>query len=172
MIGPHWGGGGGNPSPPAPPKRKKLDHSGVRGNFFYVSLPYSISAPAISGGQKWSPTVFKTKKTSDHWVGWSMHSNWLDFFTWSFGWGGWEENFFHFSFILNMFLQVLNGSPSSAQWVPNVPDVFPIAACFNPIYFAQSPPLLSYIAARKGPLCFNRILYFGGASVVLSCQSK
>jgi hypothetical protein len=24
-----------------------------------------------------------------------------------------------------MFLQVLNGSPSSAQWVPNVPDVFP-----------------------------------------------
>jgi hypothetical protein len=58
-----------NPSPHAPSKRKKLDHSGVRANFFFVSLPFSISAPAISGGQKWSPTVLETKKTSDQWVG-------------------------------------------------------------------------------------------------------
>jgi hypothetical protein len=33
--------------------------------------------------------------------------------------------FFQFSFIPNMFLQVLNGFPSSAKWVPNVPNVFP-----------------------------------------------
>jgi hypothetical protein len=29
------------------------------------------------------------------------------------------------------------------------PRVFPIAPCFNPICFAQSPPLLTYIAGPK-----------------------
>jgi hypothetical protein len=86
----------------------------------------------------------------------------------SFGWQGWPEDFFHFSFVPNMFLQLLNGSPSSAQWVPNFPmcsrRVFLIAHCFNPICFAQSPPLLTYIGAPKGTSSFNRIFYFGGAS--------
>jgi hypothetical protein len=40
--------------------------------------------------------------------------------------------------------------PSSSQWVPTKfplcsSRVFPIAPCFNPICFAQSPPLLTYI---------------------------
>jgi len=30
------------------------------------------------------------------------------------------------------------------------PKVFPIALCFNPICFAQSPPLLTYIGGPKG----------------------
>jgi hypothetical protein len=30
------------------------------------------------------------------------------------------------------------------------PRVFPIAPCFNPMCFAQSPPLLAYIAGPKG----------------------
>jgi hypothetical protein len=30
------------------------------------------------------------------------------------------------------------------------PWVFPIAPCFNPICFVQSPPLLTYISGRKG----------------------
>jgi hypothetical protein len=64
--------------------------------------------------------------------------------------------------------------PSSSQWVPHqVPNGFPmctqrvvlIAPCFNPICFAQSPPLLTYIAAPKGTSYFNRIFYLGGASI-------
>jgi hypothetical protein len=56
-----------------------------------------------------------------------------------------------------MFLQVLKGSPSSAQWVLNVPNVFPIAPCFNPICFAQRPPLLTYIAGEKLHYSINLI---------------
>jgi hypothetical protein len=75
-------------------------------------------------------------------------------------WEGWvggrgEEDFFHFSFVPKMFL-------SNSQWVPirfpicllgsqcAFPSVFPIASCFNPICFARSPPLLTYIAGPKG----------------------
>ncbi len=51
-------------------------------------------------------------------------------------------------------LQVPNGS----YQVPNMfhrfpmcsPMVFPIAPHFNPICFAQSPPLLTYIGGPKG----------------------
>ncbi len=50
------------------------------------------------------------------------------------------EDFFHFSFVPNIF-------PSSSQWVPNA---FPIAPRFHPICFAQSPPLLTYIGGPKG----------------------
>jgi hypothetical protein len=47
--------------------------------------------------------------------------------------------------------------------------VFPIAPPFNPIGFAQSPPLFTYIAGgpkRKDTPSFNLIFYFGGASIV------
>jgi hypothetical protein len=45
--------------------------------------------------------------------------------------------------------------PSSSQWIPIrfpicSPRGFPIAPCFNPICFAQSPPLLTYIGGPKG----------------------
>jgi hypothetical protein len=44
--------------------------------------------------------------------------------------------------------------PSSSQRVPIMfpmcsPKVFPIAHCFHPICFAQSPPLLTYIPGTK-----------------------
>jgi hypothetical protein len=61
---------------------------------------------------------------------------------------GWGEIFFHFSFVPNMF-------PSSFQWVPFMfpmcsPRVFLIAPRFNPICFAQSPHLPTYIGGPKG----------------------
>jgi hypothetical protein len=48
--------------------------------------------------------------------------------------------------------------PLSSQWVNNMytrcpmcsPRVFPIAPCFNPVCFAESPPLLTYIGGPKG----------------------
>jgi hypothetical protein len=43
------------------------------------------------------------------------------------------------------------------------PRVFPIAPRCNPIRFAQSPPLLTYIGGPKGEALH---LSFGGASVV------
>jgi hypothetical protein len=43
------------------------------------------------------------------------------------------------------------------------PRLFPIAPRFNPICFAQNPPLLTYIAGTKGgvTLTFHRIFNFG-----------
>jgi hypothetical protein len=64
--------------------------------------------------------------------------------------------FFIFPLFSTCSLQVLNGFPMYS------PKVFSIAPDFNPICFAQSPPLLTYIAGAKGgstPL-FHRIFYF------------
>jgi hypothetical protein len=100
--------------------------------------------------------------SSNQWEGSACTQSALIFFLLSFGcFGevGRSEDFFHFSFVPNMF-------PSSS-WVPNVflnsPRVFPIAPHFNPICFAQGPPLLTYIPRPKGigiP-SFHRIFYFG-----------
>jgi len=38
--------------------------------------------------------------------------------------------------------------------------VFPIAPCFNPICFAQSPPLLTYIGGPKGDTLYLSIESF------------
>jgi hypothetical protein len=84
----------------------------------------------------------------------SIHSMCLDFFLLSFRGGG-GRFFFFFSFFhcSQHVLQVPNGFPSGSQYVPWVPNVFlkgiPIAPCFNPICFVQSPPLLTYIAGPK-----------------------
>jgi len=77
----------------------------------------------------------------------SMHSKCLDFFAFKFGqgWGG--RYFFIFPSFPICSLQVPNGFPSGSQYVPYV---FPIAPCFNPIRFAQSPPLLTYVGGPKG----------------------
>jgi hypothetical protein len=61
--------------------------------------------------------------------------------------GIWGD-FFFISFVPNMF-------PSGSQWVlikfPTCfTRVFPIAPRFNPLCFAQSPPLLTYISGPKG----------------------
>jgi len=88
------------------------------------------------------------KYMHSQWVGWSMHSKCLDFFSFKF-WvlGGGGGGFFHFSFVPNMF-------PSSSQFVPYVPKVSPnvfwVASHFNPRCFAQSPPLHTYIGGPKG----------------------
>jgi hypothetical protein len=67
-----------------------------------------------------------------------MCSPWVYFKFWGAGGGGGERgNFFSFFLCSNMF-------PMCSPWV------FPIAPCFNPICFAQSPPLLTYIGAPKG----------------------
>ncbi len=82
----------------------------------------------------------------------------LIFFLLSLGWGhGGEWIFFLFSFVSNMF-------PSSSQWVPNMFPRFPIAPRFNPMCFAQSPPLLTYIVGRHS--IFPHNLLFWGASIV------
>jgi len=67
--------------------------------------------------------------------------------------GGWGRIFFPFKFLMGshqvptMFTRF---SMCSSR-------VFPVAPCFNPICFAQSPPLLSYIAAPKGEAPHNSI---------------
>jgi hypothetical protein len=68
------------------------------------------------------------------------------FFSLSFGWGG-EGIFFFFPLFLTCSLQVPIRFPRFPMCSPGV---FPIAPCFNPICFAQSPPLLTYIAGPKG----------------------
>ncbi len=58
----------------------------------------------------------------------------------------------------------------SSHQVFNVfPKVFPIAPGFNPICFAQSRPLLTYIGGpigNGGAPSFYRIFYVGGVSIV------
>ncbi len=74
----------------------------------------------------------------------SMHSKCLDLFSFKFRvWVG--EDFF--SFFL-CYQHVPFKLPMGSQCVR--PWVFPIAPHFNPICFAQSPPLLTYITGPKG----------------------
>jgi hypothetical protein len=56
-------------------------------------------------------------------------------------------------------LQVPKGSHQVFNMFPRFPmcspKVFPIAPCFNPICFAQSPPLFTYIGGPKGEDFFH-----------------
>jgi hypothetical protein len=79
----------------------------------------------------------------------------LDFFSFKFwvdGVGG--AFFFHFTFVPNMFplcyLQVPSEFPSGSQSSQCVPKGVPNSFSLYPICFAQSPPLLTYIAGPKG----------------------
>ncbi len=74
------------------------------------------------------------------WVGSTCTQSSLIIFLLSFGWGEEGEDFFHFPFVPNMFPRFPMCSPK----------VFPIAPHFNPICFAQSPPLLTFVAGPKG----------------------
>jgi hypothetical protein len=58
--------------------------------------------------------------------------------------------------------QVLNMFPKFPMCSTRV---FPLAPCFNPICFAQSPPLFTYIAGLKGE-ALHRMFYVLGASLV------
>jgi hypothetical protein len=61
----------------------------------------------------------------------------------------WEREVFilFFPLFLTCFLQVPNMFPRFPMCSPRV---LPIAPRFNPLYFAQSPPLLTYIGEPKG----------------------
>ncbi len=83
----------------------------------------------------------------------SMHSTCLDFiFLLSFEKGGEGRGFFSF-FLCSQ--HVPFKFPMGSHQVPNMfqmcsSRVFLIAPRFNPIYFAQSPPLLTYVGGPKG----------------------
>ncbi len=85
----------------------------------------------------------------------SMHSKYLVFFLLSFGVSRERgEDLFEFSFVPNRF-------PMCS------PRVFPIAPCFNPLCFAQSPPFLTYICGPKGRhSIFPQDVLLWGASIV------
>ncbi len=96
----------------------------------------------ISPGQKWWWTVLEIGNSCSQWEGSACTQRALIFFLLSFGLGG-----------RTFFIYVL--FPSSPQCVPNMfpicsPRVFSIAPRFNPMCFAQSPPLLTYIGGPKG----------------------
>ncbi len=87
------------------------------------------------------------------------------------GWGGEMEgvNCFHCFFLCSQ--HVPFKFPMGSHQVLNVfskfpmcsSRVFPIAPFFNPICFAQSPPLLTYIvwAKGEGTPSFHKIFYLG-----------
>jgi hypothetical protein len=131
----------------------------------------SIYDGGISPGQKWWQTVLKIEISCSQWEGSECNSKCLFFFFFlSFKFLMGEDFFFHFSFVPITF-------SSCSQWVPIMfsihslssqicsPRVFPIAAHFHPICFAQSPPLLTQIGGPKGVRIpsFHRIFYFGEA---------
>jgi hypothetical protein len=102
----------------------------------------------------------------------SMHSKCLGFFSFKF-WVG-EEDFFSF-FLCS--LQVPNEFSICSQ------RVFSIAPLFNPICFAHSPPLLTYISGPKRKalyLCIESSIlgrkhsfnFFGHGPIKLACCKK
>jgi hypothetical protein len=99
--------------------------------------------------------------------------------------------FFHYSFsfaLQRWSLNPYNGGISPGQkwwqtfwniWGRGDPRVFPIAPCFDPICFAQSPPLLTYIAGPKGMTLHLSIdssiisTFFGDGPIKLAhCQKR
>jgi len=91
-------------------------------------------------------TVLEIEISCSQWEG-SACTKCLDFFVVKFlrgGGGVWERIFFIFPLFLTCSFQVPIRFPMCS------PRVFPIAPHFNPICFAQSPPLLTYIGGLKG----------------------
>ncbi len=111
---------------------------------------------------------FGTRNFMQPMWGLSIHSKCLKFFSFKF-WVGLGEDFFSF-FLCSQYVPFK--FPMGSHQVPNMfsrfpmlcsPKVFPIAPHFNPICFAQSPPLLTHIgwAKGEGTPSFHRIIYFG-----------
>ncbi len=82
----------------------------------------------------------------------TMKTHWEQYKSHPFGTkpksGGSLFSYLHASYRTYLFHLFL--FPTCSHQVPNVfPKVVPIAPCFNPICFAQSPPPLMYIAGPK-----------------------
>ncbi len=65
-------------------------------------------------------------------------------------------------FVLNMFFRFLMCSPR----------VFPIASCFHPTCFVQSPPLLTYIGGPKGEALYTFNFVFCDGPIKLAHCKK
>jgi len=111
-----------------------------RGMFFLFFFIVQSLPSAISLGQKWWPTVLEIKNTCNQ-MGWSMHSRCLDFLSFKFWVEGVEGGFFSF-FLCSLYVPF--------KFPMCSPRVLQVAPFLNPICFAQSPPLLTYIWGPKG----------------------
>jgi len=106
----------------------------------------------------------------------SMNSKFLDYFLLSFFWAGGGRGGEDF-FIFPLSQHVPFKFPICSLQVPNV---FLIASCFDPICFAQSPPLLTYIGGPKGESLHLSIesasivstLFCDGPIKLAHCQRK
>ncbi len=110
--------------------------------------PQFYNGGIISPGQKWCQTILEIEISCSQWKGLNMHSKCLDFFSFMLWVEGGGRIFIKKSFVPTMF-------PSSSQCVPIrfpmcSPRVFPIAPRYNPICFAQSPPIFTYIGGPNG----------------------
>jgi len=92
------------------------------------------------------------------------------------GWGEGRGGFFsfflcsqHVPFKFSMGSHQVSNMPP--RFSMRFPSVFPIASCFNPICFARSPPLLTYIQVgqRVRHSMFLQNLLFWGASTLFLC---
>ncbi len=112
-------------------------------------------------------TVLEIEISCSQWEGSACTQKCLDFFSFKFRVGV-GEDFFHFSFVSNMF-------PSSCQWVPirfpicsQGPPCVPNSTSLESHMFCpkSSPSHLYRWAKGGGNPSFHRIFYFGGASIV------
>jgi hypothetical protein len=110
----------------------------------------------INPAQMWWPTVLGIEISCSQWEGSACTQSALICFLWSLGLEGGGEGRIFIFFICSQ--PVPFKFPMGSHQVPNMfirfpmcfPRVFPIAPRFNPLCFAQSPPLLNYIDGPKG----------------------
>jgi hypothetical protein len=108
----------------------------------------------ISLGQKWWRVILEIEISCNQWEGSACTQSALILFSFKF-WVGGKEDFFSF-FLCSQ--HVPFKFPMGSHQVLNMfsrfpmcsPRTFPIAPHFNPISFAQSPPVLTYITGPKG----------------------
>ncbi len=104
--------------------------------------------------QKWWWTILEIEISCSQWEGSACTQSALILFLLSFGGGGGGGVFSFFLCSQHVPCKFWMGSHQILNMFPGFPmcspRVFPIAPHFNPICFAQSPPLLTYIDGPKG----------------------
>ncbi len=106
----------------------------------YPQFIMGVLAQAKNGDEQF----WNIKISCSHWEGSACTQSALILFFKASGWG---EDFFSFSLCSQ---HVPFKLPMGSYQVPNMFPRFPIAPRFNPICFAQSPPILTYIGGPKG----------------------